>query len=201
VQRVRQLFGNSMLLAGAKATKSAFQQNAGDYRVIHVATHGYFNRLNPLLSSLQLEPTGEDNGQLAVYEVLGLSLHADLVTLSACQTALGAGDFQDYPSGDEFVGLTSAFLTAGSKAVVATLWDVKDRSTAVFVESFYRNMRSQDVTSALTGAQRRMLASREYRHPFYWAAFINIQTQSSENTERKNIAGVRVKQTTAKSTD
>ncbi len=72
---------------------------AGDYDVIHFATHGFFNKANPLFSGVQLEPDTQNDGRLEVYEILGLHLRAQLVTLSACETALGSGYFTEIPAG------------------------------------------------------------------------------------------------------
>lgn len=172
-QSVAQLFpGRSTVLAGTSATKDRFTRIAGNYDLLHLATHGYFDRLNPMFSGIQLEPAGGDDGTLRVYEILALRLHARLVTLSACETALAAGFFSDLPPGDEFVGLTRAFLSAGSRSVMATLWDVNDRATTRFMVDFYRRIGRADSTLALARAQRAMAEQGAYRHPYYWAAFV-----------------------------
>ena len=103
-----------------------------------------------------------------------LRLNARLVTLSACDTALGGGDFADVPSGDEFVGLSRAFLEAGSSAVLASLWKVDDQSTPVMMGRFYRAMKTHRGPEALSLAQRAMIRNPQYRHPFYWAPFVFI---------------------------
>ena len=127
---VAELFGkNRLLLVGPQATEDAFKKSAGGYDVLHLATHGYFNRFNPLLSGLELEPDGREDGRLEVHEILGLRLNARLVVLSACDTALGGGYFAEVPAGDDIVGLTRAFLFAGSPSVVASLWAVTFRPT------------------------------------------------------------------------
>jgi CHAT domain-containing protein len=119
---VARLFVNDpLLLVGPRATEGAFKSSAGRYSVLHLATHGYFNKFNPLLSGLELEPGGREDGRLEVHEILGLRLNANLVVLSACDTALGSGYFTEVPAGDDLVGLTRAFLFAGSAAVVASL--------------------------------------------------------------------------------
>ncbi len=79
-----------MVLLGPLATESSFKRLADRYQVLHLATHGYFNQLNPLFSGVQLEADQDDDGRLEVHEILGLRLHASLVTLSACETALGS---------------------------------------------------------------------------------------------------------------
>ena len=163
------------VLVGTAATEASFKSEAGQYRVIHLATHGYFNKLNPLLSGLELEPSRKEDGRLEVHEILGLQLNADLVTLSACETALGSGYFAEVPAGDDFVGLTRAFLYAGSPSVLATLWEVNDRSTLQLMDSFYRELGKVNKARALAEAQRHMLKpGGRYSHPYYWAPFILV---------------------------
>lgn len=166
--------GANRLLLGAEATESAFKKLASDFRVLHLATHGSWNRWNPLLSALVLEPGGGDNGRLEVHEVLGLRLGADLVALSACETALGGDLRGEVPVGDDFVGLTRAFLHAGSAAVLASLWEVEDRSTLELMRGFYSELESAGATAALAAAQRRFLADPARAHPYHWAGFVLV---------------------------
>jgi CHAT domain-containing protein len=148
---------------------------AGDYDVIHFATHGFFNKTNPLFSGVQLEPDAQNDGRLEVYEILGLHLRAQLVTLSACETALGSGYFTEIPAGDEFVGLTRAFLSAGASTVVASLWEVNDSSTARLMRNFYRKISEGSPSLSLAIAQRSMLhGDKDHRHPYYWSAFVVV---------------------------
>lgn len=113
-----------LVLNGSHATESPFKQQAGGYEIIHLASHGIFDKINPIFSGVQLEPdTGED-GRLEVYEILRLRLKAHLVTLSAWETAFGSGYFAEFPAGDDFVGLTRAFLicAAGSLCLLMLAW-------------------------------------------------------------------------------
>ena len=166
------------LLVGSDATESAFKTNARNFDVLHLATHGYFNKKNPLLSGLELEADDSDDGLLEVHEILGLSLSAQLVTLSACQTGLGSGYFNEIPAGDDFVGLTRAFLLAGSHSVLASLWAVDDRSTVDLMKGFYQRLDTSGSeigkAAALALAQRELRTSKEYGHPFYWAPFVLV---------------------------
>lgn len=167
--------GPKELLLGMNATESSFKRLAGRYGVLHLATHGYFNKINPLLSGLELEPSPTDDGRLEVHEILDLRLKADVVTLSACQTALGSGYFVETPAGDDLVGLTRAFLYAGSPSVLATLWEVDDRSTLSLMRSFYRRLGTGGKATALAGAQREMKRrGGSYAHPYYWSAFVLV---------------------------
>jgi len=169
---------DSRVLLGKTATESTFKSIATNYRLLHLATHGYFNKLNPLLSGLELESDADNDGQLELHEILGMHLDADLVTLSACQTGLGSGHFAEVPAGDDFVGLTRAFLYAGSTSVLATLWEVDDASTLSLMEYFYNDLQQLgevgDKAVALARAQRIMLSSKKYQHPYFWAPFILV---------------------------
>jgi CHAT domain-containing protein/Tfp pilus assembly protein PilF len=160
-----------MLLLGNRATESSFKRLAGHYDVVHLATHGYFNKLNPLLSGVALEADAENDGRLEVHEILELRLNAELVTLSACDTALGSGYFAEVPAGDDVLGLTRAFLFAGSPSVLASLWEVNDRSAVQLMDSFYEQLKQTDKATALARAQRGIHARGPYRHPYYWGAF------------------------------
>jgi CHAT domain-containing protein len=141
---------------------------------------GFFNRLNPLFSGIELEPTPTDDGRLQVLEILALALGADLVTLSACDTALGAGELSDLPAGEELVGLTRAFLSAGSRHVLATLWEISDRATAPLMTEFYRKSRTRPLPEALAALQRqRAHGGGPESHPWYWAAFVLAEGRES----------------------
>ena len=189
------------VLSGRSATKAQFERLAGSYRVIHLATHGYFDKFNPLFSGIEFQSDKDGNGRLDVYDVLRLQLHSDLVTLSACETGLSSGFFSEVPPGDEFVGLTSAFLSAGSTAVVASLWNVNDSSTATFMQNFYQIHVHADRVTAISQAQRTMIAAGgRYSHPFYWAPFVLIETgNQKEESSRKREGPIRVSSTVANS--
>jgi len=183
VRSIGKLFSpNAELLIGKNATESNFKKSAGDFQILHLATHGYFNKLNPLLSGLQLEADDYNDGLLEVHEILELKLGSDLVTLSACKTGLGSGYFSAIPAGDDFVGMTRAFLQVGSASVLATLWEVEDRSTVDLMQSFYghldTNNPGQDKAGALAKAQRVLLATQNYKHPYYWAPFVLVGSMS-----------------------
>jgi CHAT domain-containing protein len=102
-----------------------------------------------------------------------MKLHARLVTLSACETALGKGYFTETPAGNEFVGLNRAFLGAGGENVLASLWTVNDESTRLLMVRFYGHLRRSTPAEALAQAQRELRQSDpRYQAPYYWAAFV-----------------------------
>lgn len=176
---------NASLLSGREATESAFKEIAGSYGILHLSTHGFFNEKNPLFSGLELEADDRNDGLLEVHEILGLRLQAGLVTLSACDTGLGSGYFARLPAGDEFISLTRAFLLAGSQSVLATLWEVDDRSTVELMEGFYARLeRAGGRAAALVQVQRELRNSLKYRHPFYWAPFVLVGQQGQAEDSR-----------------
>ncbi|MBT3511209.1 MAG: tetratricopeptide repeat protein [Nitrospina sp.] len=146
------------------ATESLLHERIGEYQIIHIASHGEFDPVNPLFSSLKLARTATEDGNFEMNEVFGLEINADIVTLSGCQTGLG-----DIVGGDELVGLNRAFIYAGTRSILSSLWRVSDISTAVLIKHFYRNYGHINKAESLRKAQ--LLVKRLYPHPSYWAAF------------------------------
>ena len=160
------------VLVGAVATERAFRALAPDQDIIHLATYGVLNKHNPLFSYIELGAGDGEDGRLEVHEVFGLTLKARLLVLSACQTGLGAGALADVPPGDDWVGLSQAFLFSGASNVLATLWPVQDRATARLMERFYTELaEGKPEAEALAEAQRAALTARGTEHPFFWAGF------------------------------
>lgn len=147
-----------------QATETTVKARGGQVSRLHFATHGAFDTENVLDSALILVPDAADDGRLTVAEIYHLQLNADLVTLSACETGLGKVN-----TGDDVVGLTRSFLYAGASSVVSSLWQVEDKSTALLMTTFYQNLKSMDKREALANAQ--MTVMKQYKQPFYWAAF------------------------------
>ncbi len=187
VAAIARLGGSDVrVLTGGAASEEAFRREAPTRRVVHLATYGVLNKQNPLFSFVELAPGGAGDGRLEVHEVFGLSLAADLVVLSACQTGLGSGALGDVPAGDDWLGLTRAFLHAGAARVVATLWPVEDQSTAALMERFYEGFTSGvDPTRALAQAQRALVAAPATAHPFYWAGFVISESGDVRGVERQ----------------
>jgi CHAT domain-containing protein/tetratricopeptide (TPR) repeat protein len=167
------LFGaEGAVFLGAEATEARLLEQAPTARRLHLACHALVDAALPLESSLVLSPPGAgaaagENGLLQVWEIYQrLRLDADLVTLSACDTALGRE-----LAGEGVLGLTRAFHYAGARTVVSSLWRVSDRSTAGLMRAFYRHL--VDGASKAEALRRAQLEVRRGagRHPFYWAAF------------------------------
>ncbi|MBU6272774.1 MAG: CHAT domain-containing protein [Betaproteobacteria bacterium] len=155
----------SVLLTREKATETHFKRIAGDFTLLHVASHGQYKADNALDSRLLLAPDAGNDGSLTVREIYGLRLSADLVTLSACETGLGS-----VLRGDDVLGLARGFLYAGSRNIVASLWEVDDDATAQLMKSFYQRLLAG--TSRRQALREAQLALRkDFPDPFFWAAF------------------------------
>jgi CHAT domain-containing protein/Tfp pilus assembly protein PilF len=142
------------------------------YRYVHFATHGSVDSLHPELSAIVLSLVDENgnvkDGYLRAHDIYNLNLPAELVVLSACQTALGKEI-----KGEGLINLTRAFMYAGTPRVMASLWAVRDESTAKLMVDFYRGMLKEGKrpAEALRAAQLEMLKSKQWQASHYWAAF------------------------------
>ena len=143
------------------------------YRIVHFATHGWLNSQNPELSGVVLSLYDQkrvaQDGFLRAHEIYNLKLNADLVVLSACQTAIGKE-----VKGEGLMGLGRAFMYAGSPRVVVTLWKVDDVPTAEFMKHFYTNMmrRKMSPAAALRAAQGTMAGDQKWSSPKNWSGFV-----------------------------
>jgi CHAT domain-containing protein/tetratricopeptide (TPR) repeat protein len=174
VEAIATLYPQSHTYLGRDATEEKAKSLGRDSRLIHFACHGLIDERFPLNSALALTlperpAEGQDNGLLQAWEIFeSMHLDADLVTLSACDTALGKE-----MGGEGLVGLTRAFQYAGARSVLASLWGVADYSTARFMERFYRYLRGgKPKDEALRAAQIDQIRQKGgSSHPFFWAAF------------------------------
>ncbi|HEX3531632.1 MAG TPA: CHAT domain-containing tetratricopeptide repeat protein [Thermoanaerobaculia bacterium] len=143
------------------------------YRIVHLATHGVLDSERPALSGLVLSLVDRQGkprpGLLGLGDIYNLSLDADLVVLSGCQTALGK-----QVRGEGLVGLTRGFLYAGADRVMSSLWRVQDRATAELMTRFYRALLTNHLppSAALRSAQLSMLRDRRWSLPYDWAGFV-----------------------------
>ncbi len=153
-------------VVGGRATEARVRRALETAQVVHIAGHGVMSPAHPMFSRIELA-----DGRLEVHEVLGLSLASPLVFLSGCETGLGAAWGTGFARGEDYTTLAQAFLYAGARNVVATLWRVEDEGAAVFAEAFYRQLRSVEPAKALAGAQRELLSRPRYAAPYYWAAY------------------------------
>ncbi len=163
VRAVASTLPHSRLFVGAEATQDRLEEYSPTSRFVHIATHGLFRQDNPMFSSIRL-----GSSQLSLFDIYQLRLSSELTTLSGCSTGLNVVE-----GGDELIGLVRGLLYAGAQAVLASLWDVNDKSTAEFMKFFYERLRTNpNKALALQAAMRKL--RENYPHPYYWAPFILI---------------------------
>jgi CHAT domain-containing protein len=166
--------GDRLLASGFDASRSAvLDGDLESYRYIHFATHGLIDSRYPGLSALALssfDALGQPrDGMLRLHDIYNLDLNADLVVLSACETALGRE-----VRGEGLIGLTQGFMYAGARSVIASLWQVPDRATAELMTHFYSYLLEHDLNpaQALRRAQLDVAAARRWRDPYFWGGFV-----------------------------
>lgn len=165
--------GSTFQALGFEATReAATAPDLGRYRIVHFSTHGRIDAERPELSQLvfsRFDRLGRPReGSLLAHEVFDLDLPAELVVLSACETALG-----QEVRGEGLVGLTQGFLSAGAAAVLVSLWRVDDRATARLMERFYRRLLAGgSPAESLREAQLSLREETGWRAPYYWAGFV-----------------------------
>jgi CHAT domain-containing protein len=157
--------GESRLAMEVEASLENFRKEAPSRRILHLAAHGSFREDAPLFSSVLLE-----GGELSAHELFNMELNASLLTLSCCESGLGA-----IGGGDEIMGLSRACLYAGVKSLVLSLWRVEDTASSRLMQDFYGELvKGQAKAAALCKAQLAMVHSVQYDHPYYWAPFVLI---------------------------
>jgi CHAT domain-containing protein len=168
------------ILFRREADETTFKTLAPQYATIHLATHGVLDDRDPLNSYLLLTKTEdetENDGILHAREIIDLNLDADLAVLSACETGNGR-----ISPGEGVIGMSWAFLVAGTRSVVVSQWRVNSASTSRLMKSFYQGLasqndaNSQNKSQALREASLRLLRDRRYHHPFYWAGFVLVSS-------------------------
>jgi CHAT domain-containing protein len=184
VADIASYFGEAEVLLGADASEANLldqqqDERLGGYDVIHLATHALVDAQRPQRSALvlsQLDPEPDDGLLTAAEIAAGWRLHADLVTLSACETGLGRPT-----PGDGYLGFTQAFLQAGARNVLVSLWQVDDRATSLLMRRFYENLqrRGLDAAASLAEAQRWLRAyevrgQAVFADPRDWGAFVLV---------------------------
>jgi CHAT domain-containing protein len=173
-ESIAALVGNTTVALDFDASRDRLlSDDVRQYRLIHLASHGLIDSRQPALSGVVLSLVDDAGaprpGFVGLRDIYGLRLSADLVVLSACRTALGTE-----VRGEGLIGLTRGFMYAGAPRVVASLWDVRDDSTAIFMQAFYRAYIRDRVpaASALRRAQLQLRQDPRFAAPYHWAGFV-----------------------------
>jgi CHAT domain-containing protein/Tfp pilus assembly protein PilF len=173
VKALGQLYGgaHSKIYIGADAREDRFKAEAAQARILHFATHGILNNASPMYSHLALaQGDKNEDGLLEAWEVMQMDLKADLVVLSACETARGR-----FGAGEGMIGLSWAMFIAGAPATVVSQWKVESASTRDLMIGFHRQALTAKSgttkTEALRQAALKLMKNPATSHPFYWAGF------------------------------
>lgn len=178
--RLGRLYGGaSDIYVGENATKSKFKQlnSSGkltNYKVVHLATHGYLDPVNPESSAVVFGAEGNKprkEGVITAKEWAVFDIRAELVVLSACETGLGS-----FIQGDGVSGLPYSFFLSGSGATILTLWQIDDAATEEFMVNFFTRVKSgSDYAYALAETKKWFMTQAKnpaWKDPFYWAPFV-----------------------------
>jgi CHAT domain-containing protein len=171
-EAIAQVLGGFIALDFDASRTAATSERVAQARIVHFATHGLLDSRSPELSGLVLslvDRAGQPvDGFLRLHDIYGLHLGAELVVLSACETALGKEI-----AGEGMIGLAQGFLYAGAQSVMASLWGIDDRATAELMGGMYRRLLREGMrpATALRAEQLRLGQTAEWRAPYYWAAF------------------------------
>ena len=168
VRELADQFPGAKLFFNAAANQTNFRANAPQSHLVHIAAHAMADTLDPLHSKVLL---ADENGQpnyLEAKDVLGMKLdNVAMIALSACESGLGRVD-----DGDEVLGFTRSFLSAGTSTMLVSLWPVSDAATEKLMTTLYTDLAKGDqVQDAMRAAQLAVMADPATAHPFYWAPF------------------------------
>ena len=171
---------------GNDASKANFKRHAPDYRILHLAIHGESNLENPFKSRLLFNTVHglEEDNALYASELYTMSLNADMVVLSACESGAGKS-----VNREGVIGLSRAFNLAGAKSVINSLWELSDVVAPSLMQSFYQNLKSgQTKSKALRHAKLSYLASADKpsANPYYWGAMVHFGDDSPIFTESRS---------------
>jgi CHAT domain-containing protein len=187
ISTVARLLGadsRAVFLGRAATEKTLRSLPLDQYAVLYFATHG----LLPGELRCQAEPglalsppspqatSKSEDGLLDATEIAGLSLNADLIVLSACNTAEGGGGADRY-GGEALSGLAESFFYAGAHSLLASHWEVPSKATVQLMTGLFERVgrgASTDVVEALRRSQLALLDQPASSHPFYWGAFVLI---------------------------
>lgn len=169
VKEINKIMTSATVYVGDLATEDQAKTGLTSKKIVHFATHGILDYNDFSKTFLKFAKSSTNDGKLTIQEIKGLDIEdCDLVTLSACETAVSQNINKGW-----YVSPANSFLVSGVKSVVASLWSVDDEATSLLMSSFYENMQQKmPKAEALRKAQETLSHNPKFVHPFYWGAFI-----------------------------
>ncbi|MEO8231848.1 MAG: CHAT domain-containing protein [Ignavibacteriota bacterium] len=166
INNLNSIFSNGVVLLSENATETQFKENASQSSIIHLSTHSFLLKDQPLIVFSQ-NKTDKEDGFLETGEILQLRLNSDMVVLSSCRSGLGAVD-----EAEGVIGMQKSFFEAGAKSIVVSLWDVNDKYTSLFMETFYKYL-SEGFDKSESMQKAKIFFKNNYSaNPYYWSAFV-----------------------------
>lgn len=188
IRQIIQLYPGGTAKFEKETSETLFKTEADNHTILHLATHGFLDSRRPMNSYLLLPPDEKNDGQLTVSEIFDLNLNSRLVILSACETGLGM-----LSTGDEMIGLSRAFIYAGTPAIIVSLWPVEDATTAILMTRMHQYYSAgYRIQEALSYAQRDMMncnftpsVERGANH-LVWEDALKYEIESGNKTKARN---------------
>jgi len=173
INSIDETVDNNVILLSSSATESNFKADAPNSKIIHISSHSFLIKDQPLVM-FSPQKDGRDDGFLELGEIVQLGLSSEMVVLSSCRSGLGRVD-----ASEGIIGMQKAFFEAGSKSVVVSLWDVNDKYTSYFMKEFYKRL-AEGKTKAAALQEAKLEFIKNYSaNPYYWSAFILSGNPSS----------------------
>ena len=177
IESIDELVDNNMIFMSREATESHFKQYAPSCNVIHISSHSFLLKDQPLII-FSPQQDEKNDGFLELGEIVQLNLSSDLVVLSSCRSGLGKID-----ASEGILGMQKAFFDAGANSIVVSLWDVNDKYTSYFMKYFYKHLaEGKSKSEALRGAKLDFINNYS-SNPYYWSAFVLSGNPSSINLQ------------------
>jgi CHAT domain-containing protein len=190
LKQIVQLYPGATAKYENETSETYFKTEAKNHNIIHLATHGHLDSRRPMNSYLLMPSDYINDGQLTVNEVFDLNLKSKLVVLSACETGLG-----QLSNGDELIGLSRAFIYAGTPAIIVSLWPVEDASTSILMTRLYQYYSAgYRLQNALTMAQRDLINNNfepsvkrgASTSTVVWDKVLKYEIESGNKSKEKN---------------
>ncbi len=178
IESIDKTIANNLIFTSNEATESNFKKNAPESDIVHLSTHSFLLKDQPLIFFSPQANENED-GFLELGEIVQLNLKSELIVLSSCRSGLGKVD-----AAEGIIGMQKAFFEAGSKSVIVSLWDVNDKYTSYFMQDFYEHL-ADGKSKADALRQAKLDFIKNYSaNPYYWSAFVLSGNTVSINIEQ-----------------
>jgi len=183
IESINNTIDGNLIFLSDEATETNFKKNVHQSNIIHISTHSFLIKDQPLILFTKQEDDADD-GFLELGEIVQLSLNSELVVLSSCRSGLGKID-----EAEGVIGMQKAFFEAGSKSIVVSLWDVNDKYTSYFMQDFYKYLADGKSKSEALRQAKLDFIKNHSANPYYWSAFvlsgnasaINLKSSSTNN--------------------